>query len=122
MDAFQWSMPFVAERLSEMMFHLLDPDQRIEIDETNDYSLLMKQHIMRKIYEGHRALAQNSKTIANFQGRTLDNCLAHDAQAQKYFTSPQPDSPSTDHTDFLLKRSIDLKHEKRPLLEANHAE
>lgn len=55
MDAFEWSMPFIIERVSEMMFHLLEPDRKIEID--NDFQLIMKMEIMKKIFNGHKALA-----------------------------------------------------------------
>jgi len=37
------------------MFHLLEPDRKIEID--NDFQLIMKMEIMKKIFNGHKALA-----------------------------------------------------------------
>jgi hypothetical protein len=30
MDLFEWSIPFVAEKVSEILYHLIKPDQKFD--------------------------------------------------------------------------------------------
>jgi hypothetical protein len=108
MDTFQWSFPFVAQKVGEMMFHLLKPDRNTAAEEV-DFNLIRKLELIRKILSGHQSLANSNIEYTNLAGRSLDSMLARDEKAIGYLKN-RPNNET-----FEEKRSIDLKYEKRPL-------
>jgi hypothetical protein len=52
MDIFEWSFPFVAQKIGEMMFDLLQPDRNTQGEQV-DLDLIRKMEIMRKILDRH---------------------------------------------------------------------
>mmetsp|Transcript_10518 Transcript_10518/g.20192 ORF Transcript_10518/g.20192 Transcript_10518/m.20192 type:complete len:525 (-) Transcript_10518:250-1824(-) len=75
MDVFQWSLPFVAEKVTDMLASVLDypsDDEETEVETLRARSGMLKKKVMAvsKILRMYRILRQNNESIMNLKQLT----------------------------------------------------
>ncbi|KRX00376.1 hypothetical protein PPERSA_08882 [Pseudocohnilembus persalinus] len=135
MDIFTWSIPFVAEKITEMLYHILKPSAEDSDDENDlskdDLSTLKKweqtqqnqsklpdkdkQDVLRskikfigRMMKFQKVLREESESIMQLKGQCPDKKIPVGLLTQGR------ESISNQIDNFKMARKIDLKNEKRP--------
>ena len=107
MDLFEWSIPFVAEKVTEMFKHIIKPNQRVKASDEIPVELISKGDWIEKILKMQKEKTDENTELVNLNGRILDSSLIHDKEAREY-------TKKVHKKNFTKKKEIDLKNEKRP--------
>jgi len=136
MDIFSWSLPFVTEKVTEMLFNLIKPASEAEDDDDDEdtdekvngmpklnalngsaavQSLQKRGEVLRnkvkfvsKMLKMNKNLREQSETIVKAQVITPDNKISSDILSRYKDTSGSSSA-------FHNVRKADLMNEKRPM-------
>lgn len=75
MDLFAWSIPFVAEKVSEMFYHLVKPDQKMDEKDAVPIELIGKRDLIEKVLEYQKEVVATNINYISYNGKTLDKGL-----------------------------------------------
>ena len=84
MDLFEWSIPYVAEKVTEMFKHIIKPNQKVKSSEEVPVELMSKGDWIEKILLMQKKKTEENTELVNLNGRTLDSNLVHDKEAREY--------------------------------------
>ncbi len=86
MNVFEWSMPFVAQKVTEVFFHLIKADRIFNAK--NDgipIELIDKKPFFQQLLKLQKTQAHdNEEIVASYNGRTLDRGLMSNKEAKEY--------------------------------------
>ena len=98
----------MAEKVSEMLYHLVKPDRKFDLEkETVPLELIDKREILEKLLNYQKSVTDENIDYISYNGRTLDNELLKTDEAKEYTQKKYKKS-------FDKKKEIDSKNEKRP--------
>eukprot|EP00466_Bigelowiella_natans_P016645 jgi/Bigna1/92394/estExt_fgenesh1_pm.C_190028 len=115
MDVFQWSLPFVAEKVTDMLHSVLD--YNCDDEETHESTMLEKRGGMLKkkvmavsrILRVYKILRQNNESIL-----TLKQLLPKNQKVPVGLISKGPEAIKKAIADFESAKAFDAKNEKHP--------
>jgi serine/threonine-protein phosphatase 2B catalytic subunit len=120
MDVFQWSLPFVAEKVTDMLAAVLNTDageDEVDSDEDRDSKILeekggmfkKKVKAVTKLIRMYNVLRQENESIIALKQLLPGNKIPQGLLSQG------PEAIKQALTDFNSARKADLPNEKRPL-------
>jgi hypothetical protein len=107
-NLFEWSIPFIAQKVTALLEHLIKPDRKYdESKEKIPLELIDKRELLDKILRFQAEVTEENIEIIKLDGRTLDSELMKSEKAKEY-AQPQY------RKSFDKKKEIDSRNEKRP--------
>lgn len=98
----------MAEKVSEMLYHLVKPDRKYnEKEDAIPLELLDKKEILEKLLTYQKSVTDDNIDKISYNGRILDNGLMATEEAKEYTQKKYKKS-------FDKKKEIDSKNERRP--------
>jgi serine/threonine-protein phosphatase 2B catalytic subunit len=108
MDVFEWSIPFLCEKSTALLTHLLRPNKRIAEKDLIPIELIDKKDIFEHLLSVQQEqAARNMEYVSSYNGRTLDSKLIQNKEAKEYTQKKYKH-------DFGRKKEIDSNNESRP--------
>lgn len=76
MDVFSWSVPFVAEKVTEMLYHILKPDQDLgELPAIPAFEMTDKLKLLESILDLQKIVKQRNIDLVQMEGLCPDDKL-----------------------------------------------
>ena len=107
MDVFEWSIPFVAEKVSSLMYHLVQPGRTLEEKDKIPLAMIDRKELLEKMLTYQKGVTEENTELISYGGRTLDSELLKMGEAKEY-------TQRKHKKDFVKKKEIDSKNEMRP--------
>jgi serine/threonine-protein phosphatase 2B catalytic subunit len=102
MDVFQWSMPFVFEKITSILFELIKPSEQYDEEET-PFELINKKKMIEELLSRQKEMTESNMKMININGCCPDQRLV---ETGKYSRDQ--------NMSFEKKKLIDLKNEQFP--------
>jgi len=59
MDVFEWSIPFVAQKVSELLYHLVKPDRKFDLKKDGvSFDTVDRAQFLAKVLNGQKELVE----------------------------------------------------------------
>lgn len=107
MDLFSWSIPFVIEKISEILFHLIKPNKKYSTDVEIPFEFMDKRKMLEEFLKMQKQEVDNNIELVSMDGNCPDDKLL---ETGKYKEAQEKE------TGFDLRKSIDSLNESRPLV------
>lgn len=105
MNLFTWSIPFVIEKCTEVLYHLIKPDNKYANTEV-PLEFLMHKNVLEKLIDSSRKQTSQNIELVSLDGNCPDEKLLETGK----FKLGKKES-------FEEKKNIDSRNEQRPLIE-----
>ncbi len=103
MNLFTWSIPFVIEKCTEVLYHLIKPDEKYSQAEL-PIEFLMQKELLEKLIDSSKKQISENIELVSLDGNCPDERLLETGK----FKLGKKES-------FEEKKNIDLRNEQRPL-------
>ena len=112
MNVFSWSIPFVAEKVTEMLYHLIKPNKKIEITEKNKLMSDDELNLFQSLLSMHKTQTNENMELVSLEGATPDAKLLDSG----IYESLKEEKKKTTHgkSKFEKNKGLDRNNEKRP--------
>jgi serine/threonine-protein phosphatase 2B catalytic subunit len=105
MNLFTWSIPFVMEKCTEILYHLIKPDDKIDPAEL-PIEFIMQKQLLEKLIDSTKKQISENIELVSLDGNCPDEKLL---ETGKYKLGKKE--------SFEEKKNIDSKNEQRPEVE-----
>lgn len=75
LDLFGWSIPFVIEKVTQILHHIIQPNQKIKKEQDLPLELIDKKHLIEIILAQSKKQIQQNMFLASLNGRCPDDKL-----------------------------------------------
>ena len=103
MDLFEWSIPFMAEKITELFYSLIKLNKNFGPEDEIPLELIEKEEMMGEFLLMHKKSSEENASLVHSNGRSLDKQLIEDEEAREY-------TKRKHKKDFEKKKSIDEKN------------
>lgn len=103
MNLFTWSIPFVIEKCTEVLYHLIKPDEKFDNKGEVPLEFMMNKQMLEKFLASTKKQTSENMDLVSLDGSCPDEKLLETGkfkQAKKQ--------------NFETKKNIDNHNEKRP--------
>ena len=106
MNLFTWSIPFVIEKCTEVLFHLVRPDQNYDTKQELPIEILMNKQALEKFLASTKERTSQNIELVSLDGSCPDEKLLETGKFKQ-----------GKKQNFEAKKNIDFHNEKRPAFE-----
>ena len=103
MNLFSWSIPFVSEKVTEVLHHIIKPGEMAKDEGDMPLELMNKKKLIEAILVNQRDEAEKNMGLIDLSGSCPDERLIETGKIKEAAKE-----------NFYGKRKIDLKNESRP--------